>query len=335
MGKFHPAITPALREFIESQRMFFVASASAGRRVNVSPKGIDSLRVLDERTVAYLDLTGSGNETAAHLRAGGRLTLMFCAFEGDPCVLKLFGQGEIVPLDSARGQELAAHFPSLPGARHIVLQDVSSVQTQCGFAVPLYEFQSHRQLLLDWAQKQGTEGLQTYRRIKNSVSIDGLPTGLESPRYSIQAMQSEHIEAIFEAFKSWGKPFDQYLLYWRENQEGERVTLVATDEEGAAIGYTNLLWSPKYEPFFKADTPEINDLNVVAPWQKRGVGAALIRECEKIARAKGCNEIGIGFGLTSDYGAAQRLYPKLGYIPDGRGAVPTPWGDVLYLTKSL
>ncbi len=140
MGKFHPVISSALRSFIEEQQMFFTASASAGGRVNVSPKGIDSLRVLDECTVAYLDLTGSGNETAAHLRADGRLTLMFCAFEGEPCILRLFGQGEIVPLDSERGRELHSHFPTLPGERHFVVQHVSSVQTSCGFAVPLYDF---------------------------------------------------------------------------------------------------------------------------------------------------------------------------------------------------
>jgi GNAT superfamily N-acetyltransferase len=333
MGKFHPVISSALQSFIESQKIFFTASANASGRINLSPKGIDSLRVLDECTVAYLDLTGSGNETAAHVRSDGRLTLMFCSFEGDPCVLRLFGHGEIVPIDSERGRELGTHFPALPGARHFVVQRVSSVQTLCGFAVPLYDFRGHRELLIDWAQKQGTEGLQSYRRIKNSVSIDGLPTGLEAPEYSIRAMQAEDVNAIFEAFQY--KMRKQYELYWQGNEDGSRVTLVATDETGLVIGYTNVVFTSEYRPFAEADIPEINDLNVIEDWQKRGVGTALIRQCERIARQRGVKQMGIAFGLTPDYGAAQRLYPKLGYIPDGRGAVPTPWGDVLYLTKPL
>ncbi|BCM91413.1 hypothetical protein IAD21_03285 [Abditibacteriota bacterium] len=335
MGKFHPVINPALRSFIEEQQMFFTASASVGGRINVSPKGIDSLRVLDENTVAYLDLTGSGNETAAHLRADGRLTLMFCAFEGEPCILRLFGQGEIVPLGSEKGRELHAHFPSRPGERHFVVQHVSSVQTSCGFAVPLFDFREQRDKLLDWAEKQGEEGMQTYRRLKNSVSIDGLPTGLEAPKYSIRAMKAEDVDAIFAAFQSWSKTHEQYERYSRENEAGLRVTIVATDEGGEVVGYTNVIWTPEYAPFAEAGIPEINDMNVVGEWQKRGIATAMIRECERIAREKGHPIIGIGFGLTPDYGAAQRLYPKLGYIPDGRGAIPTPWGDVLYLTKSL
>lgn len=335
MSKFHPAITPALRSFIENQKMFFTASATASGRINLSPKGIDSLRVLDEQTVAYLDLTGSGNETAAHVRTDGRLTLMFCSFEGEPTVLKLFGQGAVVPVDSEQGRELQTHFPVLPGTRHFVVQHVSSVQTLCGFAVPLYDFRGHRQLLLDWAEKQGDEGLQTYRRVKNSVSIDGLPTGLEAPDYSIRRMERSDREAIFEAFQSWNKPRDQYDRYWRENEEGLRVTVLATDGEEKVIGYTNVIWTPEYVPFAAGGIPEINDLNVVGEWQKRGVGTALIKECERIVWQEGRKEVGIGFGLTPDYGAAQRLYPKMGYIPDGRGAIPTPWGDVLHLTKRL
>ncbi|RYX83034.1 GNAT family N-acetyltransferase [bacterium] len=335
MGKFHPVISPKLRSFIETQQMFFTASSSMGGRVNVSPKGIDSLRVLDECTVAYLDLTGSGNETAAHLRTDGRLTLMFCAFEGEPCILRLFGEGEIVALDSERGRELRAHFPPTPGERHFVVQHVSSVLTSCGYAVPLYDFREQRDMLLTWADKQGPEQMQIYRRLKNSVSIDGFPTGLEEPNYSILAMKADDVGAVFEAFKSWNKPHEQYVRYWRENEEGSRVTIVATDEAETVIGYTNIVWTPEYAPFAEAGIPEINDMNVVGDWQKRGIGTALIKECEKMARHAGHKEMGIGFGLTADYGNAQRLYPKLGYIPDGRGAVPTPWGDVLYLTKKL
>lgn len=335
MGKFHLGIGAGLREFIEGQQMFFTASATASGRVHVSPKGIDSLRVLDEHTVAYLDLTGSGNETAAHLRADGRLTLMFCAFEGEPCILRLFGRGEIVPLDSEKGRELHASFLALPGERHFVLLHVSSVQTSCGFAVPLYDFREQRDMLIEWAQKQGEEGMQTYRRVKNSVSIDGLPTGLEAPRFSVRRMEADDVKGLFEAFRSWNKPSTQYERYWTENEQSGRVTLVAKDGGGTVIGYANIVWSPEYVPFAEAGIPEINDMNVVSEWQRRGVATALVRECEGIARAAGCETMGIGFGLTPDYGAAQRLYPKLGYIPDGRGAVPTEWGDVLYLTKEL
>ena len=178
MGKFHAEITPKLREFIAEQQMFFTASAAPTGRVNVSPKGIDTFRVLDEKTVAYLDLTGSGNETAAHLLADGRMTIMFCAFAGAPNILRLFGWGELVPLETPRGRELHQEFADLPGERHFIVLHVESVKTSCGFSVPLYEFQEQRSLLIDWADKQGEEKLKEYRRNKNSVSMDGLPTGL-------------------------------------------------------------------------------------------------------------------------------------------------------------
>ena len=178
MGKFHSEITPALQEFIAEQQMFFTASAAPTGRVNVSPKGIDTFRVLDPSTVAYLDLTGSGNETAAHLLADGRMTILFCAFVGAPNILRLFGRGELVQLDSARGRELHELFPVLPGERHFIVLHIESVQTSCGFSVPLYEFREQRSLLVDWAHKQGEAKLKEYRRNKNAVSIDGLPTGL-------------------------------------------------------------------------------------------------------------------------------------------------------------
>ena len=178
MGKFHTEITPELREFIAGQQMFFTASATATGRVNVSPKGMDSFRCLDERTVAYLDLTGSGNETAAHLRTDGRMTILFCAFTGKPMILRLYGHGVVVPLECSRGRELHSLFPSTPGERHIIVLNVESVQTSCGFAVPLFEFKEQRDVLVNWAVKQGEEGLKEYRLRKNTTSIDGLPTGL-------------------------------------------------------------------------------------------------------------------------------------------------------------
>jgi hypothetical protein len=179
MGKFHSEITKALREFIADQKMFFTASAAPSGRVNLSPKGMDTFRCLDERTVAYLDLAGSGNETAAHLLADGRMTIMFCAFEGKPLILRLFGRGERVPLDTERGRELHRLFPPTPGERHLIVLRVESVQTSCGFGVPIYHYQDQRRLLVDWAERQGPEGMKEYRRGKNATSIDGLPTGLD------------------------------------------------------------------------------------------------------------------------------------------------------------
>lgn len=179
MGKFYTEITSELKEFIAEQQMFFTATAAAAGRINVSPKGIDSFRYLDEHTVAYLDLTGSGNETAALLAADGRMTIMFCSFAGKPWILRLYGAGEVVQLDSERGRELHPLFGSIPGERHIIELRVESAQTSCGMAVPLYEYKEQRDLLIDWAAKKGKDGMQEYRRLKNSVSIDGLPTGLQ------------------------------------------------------------------------------------------------------------------------------------------------------------
>lgn len=180
MGKQYAQIDPPHREFIERQHIFFTATATADSRINVSPKGLNALRVLDEKTVAYLDLTGSGSEAAAHLRADGRLTLMFCAFEGRPQILRLYGHGRTF----LRGTDeydrlLASAFDGNepPGSRQIVILDVELVQTSCGFGVPLFDYAGERSALLDWANGKGEEGLKTYRQEKNSRSIDGLPTG--------------------------------------------------------------------------------------------------------------------------------------------------------------
>ncbi|HZY62792.1 MAG TPA: pyridoxamine 5'-phosphate oxidase family protein [Edaphobacter sp.] len=181
MAKHFERIEPLHREFIEKQRIFFNASAAAGSRVNVSPRDAASLRVLDEHHVVYLDKTGSGNETAAHLRVDGRLTLMFCAFEGAPLVLRLYGRGRIL---SRGGEEyasmLAAEFAGIepPGARQMVLLTVQAVQTSCGYGVPLFDYVAERETLTRWAQAKGEEGLRQYWREKNTRSIDGLSTGL-------------------------------------------------------------------------------------------------------------------------------------------------------------
>ena len=180
MAKVHPEITPPLREFIERQPLFFVATAplAADGHVNLSPKGLDALRVLAPDRVAYLDLTGSGNETAAHLRENGRITLMFCAFADKPLILRLYGRGEAIHPRDAAWNELVPHFHELPGQRQIVRVRVESVQTSCGYAVPLYVFEGHRDLLTKWAEKKGDDGIREYWAKKNTKSIDGLPTGL-------------------------------------------------------------------------------------------------------------------------------------------------------------
>ncbi len=184
MAKFYETLTDELREFLLAQHLFFVASAprSDVGRINLSPKGLDSLRVLDDRTLAYLDLTGSGNETAAHVQENGRLTFMWCAFEGAPRILRAYCLGEVVLPDTPRWQELAPHFAPLPGARQLIVGHVRSVQTSCGFGVPLFEHRGARDTLLEWAEKKGEAGVADYRRQNNAFSIDGLPTPIgEAP----------------------------------------------------------------------------------------------------------------------------------------------------------
>ncbi|MBP3955527.1 pyridoxamine 5'-phosphate oxidase family protein [Gemmata sp. G18] len=181
MGKTFTEIDDDLRAFIARQHMFFVATAplSADGHVNVSPKGLDTFRVLGPTTVAYLDLTGSGVETIAHLRENGRLTIMFCAFEGRPRILRLYGCGRSVEPGDSDWASVSAVFPDLAGVRSVIVADVSRIADSCGYAVPLYEFAGEREQLTAWADKKGAEGLVRYREQKNRTSIDGLP-GLPS-----------------------------------------------------------------------------------------------------------------------------------------------------------
>jgi hypothetical protein len=180
MGKFHQAIQPAHREFIARQHLFFVATAplSADGRINLSPKGLDSFRVLSENQVAYLDLIGSGNETSAHTLENGRITFMFCSFEGPPNILRLFGKGFAVLPDTAEWGDYEGHFTILPSTRQIIVADIDLVQTSCGYGVPLYEYTGERDIHFAWAKKKGPQGLEEYKREKNAVSLDGLPTDL-------------------------------------------------------------------------------------------------------------------------------------------------------------
>jgi len=180
MAKFYPELNDDLRRFIAEQKLFFVATAPAEGRVNLSPKGLDSLRILDDKRLAYLDLTGSSNETAAHLRNNGRMTLMFCSFEGAPLILRLYGRGQVVRRDDREWAALSPLFPAYPGMRQIMVLDIESLQTSCGAGVPLFDYVGERDKLLRWAEKKGEDGIRDYWREKNQTSIDGLPTGLLS-----------------------------------------------------------------------------------------------------------------------------------------------------------
>ncbi|MEL6987628.1 MAG: pyridoxamine 5'-phosphate oxidase family protein [Bacteroidota bacterium] len=158
--------------------MFFVATADQDGRINLSPKGLDSLVVLDPSNVLWLNLTGSGNETAAHLLKVNRMTLMFCSFDEQPLILRLYGTSETFHNKDEEWSDLLSQFPNFLGARNIFKLNIDSVQTSCGFAVPEYTFKGQRSILKDWAEKKGDDGIKQYWKDKNVTSIDGLPTGI-------------------------------------------------------------------------------------------------------------------------------------------------------------
>ena len=176
MGSVLPEIDDKLKEWVGRQKLFFVATAplSSDGHVNCSPKGGDTFRVLGPREVAFLDLTGSGAETIAHLRENKRIVIMFCAFEGEAMIVRFHGEGECVLSSDARYPGLTAHFPDNPGARSIIRVDVSRVSCSCGMAVPFMDFRSDRNELDQWAEEKGPEKLTEYQRRKNAHSIDGL-----------------------------------------------------------------------------------------------------------------------------------------------------------------
>jgi hypothetical protein len=178
MSKFFEALDDKLIAFIEAQPMFFIASAVADGRVNLSPKGLDSFRVLGPNLCAYLDITGSGAETAAHALAGGRATIMFCSYTRNPLVLRLYGRTRVGPPGGELWNAYADRFQALSGARQIIAFDIESCQTACGFGVPVMKLEKTRTTLTDtWAAK-GEKATAAYRAKKNKLSIDGLPTGL-------------------------------------------------------------------------------------------------------------------------------------------------------------
>ena len=178
MGKEHSRITPEHEGFIENQKLFFVCTSplSQDGHINLSPKGFDCFRVFSPTKVGYLDIVGSGNETSAHLLENGRITFMFCAFDGPPKILRLYGKGYTVLPDHAEWDELSKQFNLLPAIRQIIVADISRVTTSCGFGVPLYNYEGERDHAIKWAEKKGEDGLEEYKKEKNMISIDGLPT---------------------------------------------------------------------------------------------------------------------------------------------------------------
>lgn len=178
MGKVYEAITGRVREFIEAQHVFFVATAplAGDGHVNLSPRGLHgTFAVLDDHTFAWLDGTGSGTETIAHLRENGRIVVMFCAFEDPPTIVRLHGRGRVVGRYDEGYDELAARFDALPGARAVVVVDVSRVSDSCGFGVPLMSYEGERDLMQRAFARKGDAGSADYRRRKNRASLDGLP----------------------------------------------------------------------------------------------------------------------------------------------------------------
>ncbi len=176
MGKQFKQLSSEFEAFISQQKMFFVGSATADSKVNISPKGMDSLRVLSPNRVVWLNVTGSGNETAAHIQEHPRMTVMFCAFEGRPLILRLYGQAKVVHHNDPEWAELYSQFEPLAGARQIFDLNIEMVQGSCGMSVPFFDYQGERDALKQWAEKKGPEGVAAYWEKNNQVSLDGQPS---------------------------------------------------------------------------------------------------------------------------------------------------------------
>ncbi len=180
MGKFSTSISENHAAFIQSQHLFFVSTSplNVEGHINLSPKGLDSFRILSPTRVAYMDIVGSGNETSAHILENGRITFMFCAFEGPPNILRLYGKGYAVLPGDEKWNGLSEHFTILSSTRQIIVADILKVQTSCGFGIPYYNYIGERDHAHKWAAKKGADGLEEYKQENNRVSIDGLPTAL-------------------------------------------------------------------------------------------------------------------------------------------------------------
>jgi hypothetical protein len=180
MGKRYPNLQPDQITFIGDQHIFFAATAAPGARVNLSPKGMDCLRVLSPSRLLWLNLTGSGNETAAHLALDPRITVMWCSFTIKPLILRAYGTARAIHRTDDDWADLAGHLPDQPGARQIIDLSIDLVQSSCGFAVPFMDFREDRPVLKTWAEGKGADGLRNYWDERNRQTIDGLPTGIEA-----------------------------------------------------------------------------------------------------------------------------------------------------------
>ncbi|MBD1923015.1 pyridoxamine 5'-phosphate oxidase family protein [Microcoleus sp. FACHB-831] len=184
MAKFYPELNESLCHFIEEQKIFFTATAPKQGRINLSPKGRDTFRYFDNKTAGYLDLTGSGNETAAHLHSEaepgteGRMTIMFCSFDEKPLILRLYGTAKVIHPRNKEWDKFHLHFNPMLGERQIIVLDIDLVQTSCGYGVPIYELKEERKTIVEWAEKKGEQGIFEYWKEKNQKSIDGLPTNM-------------------------------------------------------------------------------------------------------------------------------------------------------------
>lgn len=177
MAEFFDELTDKAIEFINKQHFFVTGTAAEGARINVSPKGMDTFRIIDNNTVGYLDMTGSGNETSAHIENDGRLTIMMCSFDVKPLILRLYGRGEVVRPNHPDWDKYLNLFKEYPGQRQIILLHIESLQTSCGYGVPRYDFKEERETLAKFGAKHSPEEISAYINKKNTTSIDGLPTG--------------------------------------------------------------------------------------------------------------------------------------------------------------
>ena len=178
MSKQFPELSDELSRFIGAQKVFFVATAAPDGRINLSPKGQDSLRVLNPNEILWMNLTGSGNETAAHLAESDRMTLMWCAFEGPARILRVYGTAQVFHPRDARWAEFSTQIPSTVGTRQYILVSIDLIQTSCGEAVPFMDYVEDRHVLSNWAEKKGEKGISEYWKERNQLSLDGKPTGI-------------------------------------------------------------------------------------------------------------------------------------------------------------
>ncbi len=176
MAEQFPELSPSLIKFIEAQHIFFVGTAQSGGSVNISPKGMDSLQIINPQQLVWLNFTGSGNETAAHILENPRMTIMFCSFKRKPLILRVYGRARAIHPRDKEWQGYIGLFPETAGARQFFILDIEMVQTSCGFAVPYFEFKDKRDTLMEWSIKTGDDGIADYWAEKNQHSIDGFPS---------------------------------------------------------------------------------------------------------------------------------------------------------------